>query len=250
MSALLGVPEDAAYHLVCALTCALVPLLGGFAAVAAVIICTVAVRLLVTPLTFRALRGQAAQARLAPEIQRLRDRYGRQPERFQRELTALYRREGTHLLAGLGPLIAQWPVFSLLYLLFRSPSVAGGPNRLLSGDLLGVPLGGHWLAGAPLFGVHGAVFAGTLAVLALACWLLARAARKMTAPVPRAVPQARPQPGALIRVLPYVTVLIAVFAPLAVVLYLVTSTSWSAVERLVFTARQQSGAVPGKAAAG
>jgi len=38
---------------------------------------------------------------------------------------------------------------------------------------------------------------------------------------------------------PYLTVLIAAFAPLAGVIYLVTSTGWSAAERLVFAARSQ-----------
>ncbi|HEY0932755.1 MAG TPA: YidC/Oxa1 family membrane protein insertase, partial [Trebonia sp.] len=208
MSVLLGVPVDAAYHLVYALTSALMPLLGGFAAVAAVIAVTVAVRLLVLPLTFRALRGQAAQARLAPEIQRLRERHGRQPERFQQELTALYRREGTRMLAGFGPLIVQWPVFSVLYLLFRSPSVAGGPNRLLSGDLLGVPLGGHWRSGGPLLSPHSAVFAGALVLLALACWLLVRLAKRMAAPGPGTAGGSGTADGsapaaALLRVLPY-----------------------------------------------
>ena len=68
MSTLFGVPVDAAYHLVLALTNVLTPVLGGLAAVAGIIVVTMAVRLLVSPLTFRALRGQAAQARLAPEV--------------------------------------------------------------------------------------------------------------------------------------------------------------------------------------
>ena len=147
MTAVFGVPVDAAYHLVLALTNFLSPVLGGLAAVAAIVVFTMAIRLLLTPLSFRALRGQAAMTRLAPRIQELRKRYGRQPERLQRELTALYAREGTSLLAGFVPLLAQWPVFSVLYLLFRSPTVAGGPNSLLSRDLFGVPLGAHWLSG-------------------------------------------------------------------------------------------------------
>src|SRR5580692_11002819 len=147
MTAVFGVPVDAAYHLVLALTNVLSPALGGLAAVAAIVVFTMAVRLLLTPLSFRALRGQAAMTRLAPQVQELRKRYGRQPERLQRELTALYAREGTSLLAGFVPLLAQWPVFSVLYLLFRSPTVAGGPNSLLSRDLFGVPLGAHWLSG-------------------------------------------------------------------------------------------------------
>jgi YidC/Oxa1 family membrane protein insertase len=243
MSSLFGVPVDAVYHIVFALTTLLTPVLGGLAAVVGIVVCTAAVRLLVTPLTFRALRGQAAQARLAPEIQRLRQRYAKKPERLQSELTALYQREGTSMFAGFAPLLAQWPVFSVLYLLFRSPTVGGAPNRLLSRDLLGVPLGSHWLSGAGALSAHGAVFIGVLAALAAACWLAARSARRVlpqTAPSSLAPGGAASSPQALTavtKVLPYLTVVIAVFAPLAGAIYLVTSTGWSAAERLVFAAR-------------
>jgi YidC/Oxa1 family membrane protein insertase len=243
MSTLFGVPVDAVYHIVFALTNLLTPVLGGLAAVVGIIVCTAAARLLVTPLTFRALRGQAAQARLAPELQRLRQRYAKQPDRLQRELTALYQREGTSMFAGFAPLLAQWPVFSVLYLLFRSPTVGGAPNRLLSRDLLGVPLGSHWLSGAGLLSAHGAVFLGVLAVLAAACWLAARSARRVlpqTTPASLAPGGAASSPQALTavtKVLPYLTVVIAMFAPLAGAIYLVTSTGWSAAERLVFAAR-------------
>jgi YidC/Oxa1 family membrane protein insertase len=232
MSALFGVPVDAAYHLVYALTNVLTPVLGALAAVAGIVMFTLAVRLAAAPLSFRAMRGQAAVARLAPRIAELRTRYGAKPERFQRELTALYQREGTSVFAGFAPLLAQWPVFSVLYLLFRSPVVAGGPNRLLSRDMFGVPLGDHWLGGAA-FGVHGAVFLAVFAVLAVICWLSARVARRM--PATTAAPAAVPGAGVLARVLPYLTVVIAVFAPLAAAVYLVTSTAWSVAERWVFT---------------
>lgn len=250
MPAFFGVPVDAAYHLVFALTNLLTPVLGGVAAVAGIVVFTMAIRLLVMPLSFRALRGQAAQARLAPQVQALRQRYGRQPERFQRELTALYQREGTSVFAGFAPLLAQWPVFSVLYLLFRSPTVAGGPNRLLSHDLFGVPLGDHWLSGAGVLSAAGAVFLGTLAVLALICWLSARVARRMTpatgapATKPAATKAAATKAaapagtagalGPLVKVLPYLTVVIAAFAPLAAAVYLVVSTGWSVAERWLF----------------
>ena len=83
MSGFLGVPVGAAYHLVFALTHLLTPVAGGLAAAAAIVLFTAAVRLLISPLSLRALRGQAAMARLAPQVQALRTRYGRQPERFQ-----------------------------------------------------------------------------------------------------------------------------------------------------------------------
>jgi YidC/Oxa1 family membrane protein insertase len=243
MTAVFGVPVDAAYHLVLALTNFLSPALGALAAVAAIVVFTMAIRLLLTPLSFRALRGQAAMTRLAPQIQELRKRYGRQPERLQRELTALYAREGTSLLAGFVPLLAQWPVFSVLYLLFRSPTVAGGPNSLLSRDLFGVPLGAHWLsgggAGVATAGVHAAVFPAVLAILALICWLSVWVARQMTAGPASAASGTGGAAGLLTKVLPYITVVIAAFAPLAAAVYLVVSVSWSVGERRVFAARSR-----------
>ena len=233
MSALFGVPVDAAYHLVLGFMSVFTPVLGGLAAVAGIVVLTVAVRLLVMPLTFRALRGQAAQARLAPRIQALRQRYARQPERLQRELAALYQKEGTSVLAGFWPVLVQWPVFSVLYLLFRSPTVAGGANLLLSHRVLGVPLGNYWLSGAGVLSLHGAVFLAVFALLAAACWLAALLARRMTSQAPPPAGIAR----LLGLVLPYVTVAVAAFAPLAAGIYLVTSTAWSAAERWLFSRR-------------
>ena len=235
MSSFLGVPVDAAYHLVSGLTGILTPALGGLAAVAAIVVFTMAVRLLLMPLSLRALRGQAAQARLAPQLVALRQRYGKQPERLQREMAALYKREGTSMFAGFAPLLLQWPFLSVMYLLFRSPTVGGTANTLLTHDLFGVPLGAHWLSGPgpwDLAGVHGAVFVGLFALLAGLGWLSARLGRLMTA---QATGVTAASPGLLVRALPYVTVVIAAFAPLAAGIYLLTTLAWSLGERMLYS---------------
>jgi YidC/Oxa1 family membrane protein insertase len=276
MTSFLGVPVDAAYHLVSVLTGVLTPVLGGLAAVAGIIAFTMAVRLIIMPLSYRAMRGQAAQARLAPQLLALRQRYAKQPERLQREMTALYKREGTSMFAGFLPILAQWPFLSVMYLLFRSPHVAGGPNTLLTHDLLGVPLGSHWLCGAGVVSAQGAVFLGVFALLAGLCWLSARLARRhapapapgpapapapapLPAPTRKRAPAPRPAPagqnapaatgtlGVLGKVLPYVTVVIALFAPLAAGVYLVTSTGWSLAERRIFM-RGRAGVIGNSAA--
>jgi len=233
MTSLLGVPVDAAYHLVTALTSVLTPLLGGLAAVAGIVLVTMAVRLLVLPLSFRAMRGQAIQARLAPQLQELRKRYGKQPERLQRELTALYQREGTSMFAGFGSMLVQAPFLSVMYLLFRSPRIGHTPNTLLTHDLLGVPLGVHWLGGTGVISVQGAVFLGVFALLAGLCWLLARVVRAML-PAQAGVAGA----AGLSRVLPYLTVAFAAFAPLAAGVYLITSTGWAVLERRLYRRTQ------------
>jgi YidC/Oxa1 family membrane protein insertase len=243
MSSFLGVPVDAAYHLVSGLTGILMPVLGGLAAVAAIVVFTMAVRLLLMPLSLRALRGQAAQARLAPQLVALRQRYGKQPERLQREMAALYKREGTSMFAGFAPLLLQWPFLSVMYLLFRSPRVGGTANTLLTHDLFGVPLGAHWLSGAGLASAQGVVFVGLFALLAGLCWLSARLGRLMTAqatgisPAPGAAAAAGAAggPGLLVRALPYLTVVIAAFAPLAAGIYLLTTLAWSLAERMLYS---------------
>ena len=248
MFGIFGVPVDAAYHLVSGFTGILTPVLGGAAAVAAIIAVTMAVRIVLMPLSLRALRAQAAAARLAPQLLALRQRYARQPERLQSEMSALYRREGTSMFASITPLLFQWPFLSVMYLLFRSPLIAGKPNTLLGHDLLGVTLGSHWLSGAGPASIHGAVFLGLFALLAGLCWLSSRLGQLMAAPavVPaagrsggrRTDPKTAPRgTGVLVKALPYLTVVIAAFTPLAAGIYLPTTMGWSLVERRFFFRR-------------
>src|SRR5580692_12505053 len=182
MFSIFGIPVDAAYHLVSGFTGILTPVLGGAAAVAAIIVFTMAVRIVLMPVSLRAFRAQAAAARLAPQLQALRRRYARQPERLQSEMSALYRQEGTSMFASITPLLLQWPFLSVMYLLFRSPLIAGKPNTLLGHDLLGVTLGSHWLSGAGPASLQGGVFLGLFALLAGLCWLSSRLGQRMAAP--------------------------------------------------------------------
>ena len=231
MTSFLGVPVDAAYHLISGFISFLTPALGGVAAVAAIVLFTVAVRLILMPLSLRGLRGQAAMARLAPQLQALRKRYAKQPERLQREMAALYKREGTSMFAGLTPFLLQWPLVSVIYLLFRSTQIGGKPNTLLTRDLFGVPLGSHWLDAAGPVSLHGLVFLGVFALLAGLCWLSVRLGQLMSAQQAGTDAAA---PSALIRVLPYLTVVIAAFVPLAAGIYLLVSTGWAVAERNFF----------------
>jgi YidC/Oxa1 family membrane protein insertase len=230
----LGAAVGAAYHVVSAFAQVLVPVTGGLATAAAIVAFTMAVRLLLLPLSYYAIRGQASQARLAPQIQALHRRHAGQGDRLQRELTALYRREGTGMFAGCLPLLLQLPFLSVMYTLFRSGSIGGRTNTLLGHDLLGAPLGSHWLSGPGPFSPQGLVFLGLFALLAVVAWLAVRATRRtqpaQPAPAAGAV-------GGLIRVIPYATVAVAAVLPLAAGLYLLTTTAWAAAERTIIGRR-------------
>ena len=272
MSVFPGVPVDAAYHLVSGLAGLLTPLAGGLATAAAIAGFTVAIRLLLLPLSYRAMRGMAAQARIAPLVQALQNKHAGQPGRLQSELAALYRSEGTSMFAGCLPALAQWPVLSVMYLLFRSPRIAGAPNTLLSHGLFGAPLASHWLGGAGPLSAQGAVFAGLFLLLAGIGWLSARLARRLGTPAAglgKPAGHAKPAVGpgtqaagpstkatrpvraqatgpaeatttgaaasasALARVMPYFTVAVAAFVPLAAGVYLLTTTAWTLAERVL-----------------
>jgi YidC/Oxa1 family membrane protein insertase len=240
MLGFLSAPMGVAYHVVVLLAQFLTPLAGGLATAAAIIVFTVAVRLLLCPLSYHALRGQARISALQPKVGELRKRFAGQPERLQQELTTLYRAEGGGLLAGCLPLLLQLPFFSVMYRLFLSKSVDGQANGLLSRNLLATPLGSHWLTGAGPASTQGLLFVGLFALLAGVGFLTARATRAagqaaVSAPAQAAV-SAPGQPaglGLLSRILPYTTVVIAAFVPLAAGIYLLTTTSWTAAERAV-----------------
>ncbi|MEO3810399.1 membrane protein insertase YidC [Sphaerisporangium sp. B11E5] len=192
----------------------------------AIVLFTLAVRALLLPLTLRQVAAAKARLRLAPKVAALRERHARDPERMIRETSALYRAEGTSMFAGLGPALAQAPFFLVAYRVFVSASIAGHPNLLLAQSALGVPLGEHFaaaVAGGGLLGAPALVFLGLFALLAVVAWVVSRRMGEV-------------QPRAL-RLMPYGTVVLAAFVPLAAVLYLLVSSAWTAAERVLLYPR-------------
>lgn len=203
----LDAAADLAYDLLATLTKALEPIDGGAATVVAIVLFTAAVRLLLVPLSKRQVRAQKAQAKLLPRMRELQEKYRAQPERLRTELADLYAEKGTNPLAPILPALLQAPVFITLYHVFT------GTGALLSATVFGVPLTAHgFAAGWPL-----AVLAAGLVVVATVSALRARAAG---------------QPKWTLA-LPYLTVVPAAVVPLAAVVYLLTSVTWTAVEQVV-----------------
>ncbi|MBM7079034.1 YidC/Oxa1 family membrane protein insertase [Micromonospora humida] len=204
----------------------LTPLAGGVATAAAIVLFTIAVRLLISPLTVAQVRAERRRAALAPQLRQLQQRYADDPATLQSEMFALYRRAGASPVAGCLPALLQAPFFLVMYRLFGTGDGAGG---LLDARLAGVPLGWHLGDGLtpPVLLVFGVLLA---ALAGLATVLSRRAAASA------AVPADQPGAALLARVLPllpYGTVLLALVVPLAAVLYLVTTTAWTVAEHVL-----------------
>ncbi|WP_410534952.1 YidC/Oxa1 family membrane protein insertase [Streptomyces sp. KL2] len=222
---------SAIVHLFALLAGALEPLFATSATAAAIVVATVCVRALLHPLARAGARAEKTRACLAPRVAELRRRHGADPERLRRALLELHAREGVSPAAGCLPMLAQLPVFFVMYRLFTAERVGGEPNGLLEDRLGAAPLGGVYadaLADGGVFGPQGLVYLGLFAVIAaVATWTYRRA---RTAALPAEMPGA---PG-LARVLPLLsfgTLATAAFVPLAAGLYLATTTAWTAAER-------------------
>jgi YidC/Oxa1 family membrane protein insertase len=216
------------------------PLFGASAAAAAIVLFTALVRLLVHPLSRAAARGQKARTALQPKIAELRKKHGKKPEKLQRAVLELHAEEKVSPLAGCLPGLLQVPAFFLLYHLFSSDTIGGRANALLGHELFAAPLGGRWadaLQGG-LFEGAGLVYAGLFVVVAGVAVFSYRLSKRMMAASP-ALPAGEQQVaglGAVTKVMPFMsffTLVTVAVVPLAAALYVVTSTTWSVVERAV-----------------
>ncbi|MFF7470467.1 membrane protein insertase YidC [Streptomyces sp. NPDC008092] len=220
------------------------PFFHASAAAAAIVLFTALVRLLVHPLSRAAARGQRARAALQPRVAELRKRHGKDQEAFQKAVLELHTAEKVSPLSGCLPGLLQLPAFFVLYHLFSNPTIGGHGNGLLSHELFGAPLGGRWsdvLAGGDGggggFGSAGLVYLALFAVVAaVATANFLRARRTAAGAVASEADQQVPGVGAVTKVVPYLsyfTMITVAVVPLAAALYVVTSTTWSAVERAV-----------------
>ncbi len=229
-------PLDAAtgvaFSVVSTLASTVAPLAGGVATAAAIVLFTLGVRLLISPLTYAQVRGERRRAALAPRIAGLQRRHRGDPARLGTEVAALYRAEGVSPAAGCLPALLQMPFFLVMYRLFTSPTVTGRPNGLLTERLFGVPLGSHLGDAAGAAGAALPVFAVLLALLALLAWWSSRRMRRagVLAGAPADAGTGLAAVGRVLPLLPYATPLVAAVAPLAAGLYLVTTTAFTALE--------------------
>jgi YidC/Oxa1 family membrane protein insertase len=81
----------------------------------AILLLTVAIKLLFLPLANRSYRAMSKMKALAPEMTKLRERYKDDKAKLNSEMMALYKREKVNPAAGCLPILIQIPVFFSLY---------------------------------------------------------------------------------------------------------------------------------------
>lgn len=90
------------------------PVVGGSYG-AAIVLLTLTVMVLVTPLTLKGTRSMMTMQALQPEIKRIQQEYADDRVRMNEEMLAFYKENQINPVGGCLPLLLQMPVFILLY---------------------------------------------------------------------------------------------------------------------------------------
>jgi YidC/Oxa1 family membrane protein insertase len=81
----------------------------------AIILLTIALRVLMWPLTRKSYTSMAAMQRMQPELQRIQKLYANDKARQQMEIMRLYQEHKTSPMSGCLPMLLQIPIFFALY---------------------------------------------------------------------------------------------------------------------------------------
>lgn len=87
-----------------------------------IILLTIIVRLILTPLTISQTKSMAKMQKLQPAIQELQKKYKDDKQKLQQETMEFYKQNNVNPLAGCLPLLLQLPVFFALFQALRTPS--------------------------------------------------------------------------------------------------------------------------------
>jgi YidC/Oxa1 family membrane protein insertase len=114
-----------------------------------IVLLTFVVMVILTPLTLKGTRSMIKMQHLQPEMKKIQNRYKNDRERMNKEMMAFYQANSINPMGGCIPMIAQAPVFIVLYNVLRGLTrrrsdvgeIAGwAAGRLSSGqDLIGAP---------------------------------------------------------------------------------------------------------------
>ncbi|HEY0011038.1 MAG TPA: YidC/Oxa1 family membrane protein insertase [Candidatus Paceibacterota bacterium] len=193
----------------------------------AVIIATVIVKLIIMPLSLRAVRTQRQMKLIEPQLRALKETHKNDRERQAKEMLTLYREHNIRPFASILGILIQLPIIVALYFVFSREALLNiDPSLLYS--FVGVPE-----TISPLF-LGTFVVTGSSVILAVLAGLAQAAHARLSVPVPDA-----PAAGAVRSmgddfgrimamqaryILPVIVVVIAYITSGAVALYFITSS--------------------------
>lgn len=89
--------------------------------VVGLVLFTIAVKLVLFPLSIKQQKTMAKQSRLTPKLQEIKERCGNDKQRYNQEMMELYQKEGANPSSGCLPMLLQFPIIIGLYSAVTKP---------------------------------------------------------------------------------------------------------------------------------
>ena len=204
-----------------------------------IIALTVVVRALLLPLAFRQMHSMHKLQRVAPQTKAIQAKYQDDKQRQQREILRFYRENDIHPFASLLPLVAQIPVFIGLYYTLRTslredicPGLQAafrhayaGHHHLPLHQAAGHTVACHGLNGSSWLFIHDLTSTATGLTLVglVVLYVGTQLASSMMLPAPT-IDRAQRR---LMLLLPVVFVIFIVSFPAGLILYWITTNTWT-----------------------
>jgi YidC/Oxa1 family membrane protein insertase len=124
----------------------------------AIIVFTVLIKLVMSPVAYKSYLSQAKMKVIRPEITELNDKYKKDPMKKQQETMKLYTKAGVNPMAGCLPAVMQIPVFYALFQFFPSFFDLRQKSFLWANDLSSYDAVIHLPFYVPFYGNHISLF--------------------------------------------------------------------------------------------
>ena len=184
-----------------------------------IIVLTVIVRLAILPLAIVQMRSMRGMQKIAPELQKLKQKHKGDSQKLQAEMMALYKEHGVNPVGSCLPLLFQLPVFMGLFFVLRGFSSHPPPGDLSF-------LGGFIPETATFHGIAEHVNkAGWAGWVLIAFYVSSQLASTLLMPT-GADPQQQMM-RKLFMVMPFIFVFFVIRFPVGLMLYWISTNIWT-----------------------
>jgi YidC/Oxa1 family membrane protein insertase len=201
----------------------------------AIILLTIAMRIVLIPLTIKQTKSMLEMQRIQPKLKQLQEKYKKDKEKLQTETMKFYQENKVNPFGGCLPLLIQMPIFIALFRVL-------GKDGVLSKAISAMPPGAQaaavkfWFVLPNIMKSAQQVFSGAGVIAALA-YLVFVALFGLSVWLPQYMMTTDVQQRRIGTYMAVFMLYIGWISPAGVVLYWVTSSAWQVAQQWLMTKR-------------
>jgi YidC/Oxa1 family membrane protein insertase len=210
-----------------------------------IILLTVAIRAIMIPLTVKQFHSMRALQTLQPQMKEIQKKYKEDKQRQQQEMMKFYKENNVNPLASCLPMVAQLPVFiSLFYMLRKNlrgdicPAVQRAANHGILSTAHTVPCGSGHGAGFLFISDLTNKATGATLIILLALYV----GTQLGSTLMMSTPTMDQNQKRLMMFMPLIFVFIFIRYPAGLLVYWITTNTWTMAQQFVI--RRRLGPVP------